>query len=122
MIINIPVSLGELYDKISILEIKKEKMKDFNKLSNINSELNILKDIANDYIIDPTLFNKLKFINEELWDIENGKRAKEVEKNFDSEFIELARSVYLKNDFRANIKKEINLKFGSDIVEEKSYY
>lgn len=119
MLINVPISLGELYDKISILEIKQEKIKDEDKLKNIQFELEHLSQIAKDYPIKEELYNSLKYINTELWDIENGKRRKELERDFGSEFIELARDVYIKNDLRAQIKKEINTLYGSDIVEEK---
>ena len=121
--IYIPVSIGELLDKITILEIKKEKIKVSKKIININNELELLKNISltiNLNSLHDTL-KELKHINSELWDIEEAKRKKEKLKLFDLEFIELARSVYIKNDKRAEIKKTINLITKSLIIEEKSY-
>jgi hypothetical protein len=125
MEILIPVSLGELYDKISILQIKKEKITDVDKLKNIERELDeltlILNKIWNKHGFDNALFVHIKDINEKLWEVEDKLRIKEKNKTHDEEFIQLARSVYFWNDKRSNVKKEINLKFGSDIIEEKSY-
>jgi len=121
--IKIPVSIGELFDKITILEIKKDKIKDKSKLANIKNELIVLNLIAlkvDSSLIEPHI-KDLKSINAELWDIEESKRNKEKLKLFDSEFIQLARNVYIKNDKRAEIKKLINLATNSYIVEEKSY-
>lgn len=121
--VMIPVSIGELFDKITILEIKKEKITDPNKIKNICNELTQLKKISlvvNQDDIEQHIYN-LKKINNELWKIEDKKRDKEKEKQFDSEFIELARAVYINNDKRADIKKQINLITKSSIVEEKSY-
>jgi hypothetical protein len=120
---KIESSIGEIVDKLSILQIKKENIFDVEKLSNINkeylylheivfSELNISHD--EDYL-------KLLEVNKKLWVIEDKIRGKERDKQFDEEFIELARLVYYTNDVRAKIKKEINLKYGSGFVEEKSY-
>jgi hypothetical protein len=125
MKISIPVSLGELYDKISILQIKKDKISDLDKLKNIEKELEelemILNKIWNKHGFDNVMFVHIKDINEKLWDVEDKLRIKEKNKLYDEEFIQLARSVYFWNDKRSNVKKEINIKFGSDIIEEKSY-
>ena len=117
-----PVSLGELIDKITILEIKAVHMTGI-KLKNINKELKLLKSLLNEINleIDIKLINHLKEVNNSLWDIEDQIRIKENKQQFDKEFIELARSVYKENDRRASIKKEINQKYNSEIVEEKSY-
>ena len=121
-IVNAPISFGELVDKITILEIKKIKLKE-DKLKNIIYELKFLKKILNsyDFKIDRIFFRKLKKVNQKLWDIEDSIRIKEMEKAFDDDFVQLARSVYLENDKRYLIKKEINDKFKSGIVEEKDY-
>ena len=119
----IPVSVGELIDKITILEIKQEKIQDTNKLANITNELLLLKSISHNVVqnkIEP-LIVELKEINFLLWNIEEKKRFKEKKESFDQEFIELARSVYMYNDKRAEIKRQINLITNSDIIEEKSY-
>lgn len=121
MNILVPISLGELYDKISILEIKKDIIKDEQKLENINKELSILLKIFIKQPLDKILYNHLKSINLEIWYIEDQIRLKEKNKEFDDKFISYARKIYEKNDKRATIKKEINLKYGSNIVEEKSY-
>jgi len=117
-----PVSLGELIDKITILEIKQIHMTGI-KLKNIDKELKLLKDILKDknFEIDINLINNLKEVNNSLWEIEDNIRIKESNQQFDKEFIQLARSVYKENDKRASIKKEINQKYNSDLVEEKSY-
>ena len=121
-IVYAPISVGELVDKITILEIKKIKFKEV-KLKNILSELKILKKILNsyDFKIDRIFFKKLKKVNQKLWDIEDSIRIKEMEKAFDDDFVQLARSVYLENDKRYLIKKEINDNYKSGIVEEKDY-
>ena len=125
MSIKIPVSIGEIVDKITILEIKSERIHDAEKLKHIKSELDMLNLACNEAGLLLENINKeyveLKKINERLWDIEDWIRDKERLGNFDKEFIELARSVYFTNDERDRIKKEINLKLGSDLVEEKSY-
>jgi hypothetical protein len=119
---QIEVSVGEIVDKLSILEIKKNNILDSDKLVNINSEFEYLYSIVfDDLSIDYEDFSELVLINEELWMIENKIRIKERRKIFDSEFISLARSVYITNDKRAEIKKYINLKYGSIFTEEKSY-
>ena len=117
-----PVSLGELIDKITILEIKKEKI-DSSKLNNVLKELNYLNIVLKDINVnvDQSLIKKLKKINRLLWDIEDEIRNKEFLKKFDESFIKLARLVYLENDKRSSIKHEINSKYNSSIVEEKSY-
>lgn len=117
-----PISIGELIDKITILEIKKEHING-EKLKNIAKELQLLKDIIQDrnLKINVKLINNLQEINKKLWQIEDQIRTKEKKQLFDEEFIELARSVYLENDRRSYIKKEINLKYNSEIIEEKSY-
>ena len=117
-----PISVGELIDKITILEIKQRYMTG-SKLKNINKELKLLKNITQDknLEINIDLIKNLKMINEKLWEIEDNIRIKESNQEFDEEFIKLARSVYIENDKRASIKKEINKKYNSDLVEEKSY-
>ena len=117
-----PISLGELIDKITILEIKQIHMTGI-KLKNVDKELKLLKNILQDtnLEIDIDLINNLKEVNKNLWEIEDNIRIKERNQEFDKEFVELARSVYKENDKRALIKKEINLKYNSDIFEEKSY-
>lgn len=124
--IYVPISPGELIDKITILEIKMERMDDKQKLINVKTELDLLENMwqQSDYAGADIVKEKraeLKSINEKLWVIEDGLRLKEAEAEFDNEFIELARSVYFTNDRRAKIKKEINIGVGSDLVEEKSY-
>lgn len=119
---EIKVSIGEIVDKLSILEIKKEKITDKVKLDNILNEYLYLHEIVFSKLnIDMDSFDKLLNVNLELWAIEDKIREKENLKEFDSEFIELARLVYITNDIRANFKKEINLKYHSEFVEEKSY-
>ena len=123
--INVPISPGELVDKITILEIKKEFIKNDNKLKNINHEYDLLMQIYTTQISDTDgiseLKNKLKEINLELWKIEDDIRDCEREKSFSDTFIELARSVYFTNDRRSKVKLEINLLLNSNLVEEKSY-
>ena len=123
MIVTAPISVGELIDKITILRIKLARILDNNKLININEELNLLIQELNKLELPDigTLTSELYSINAELWDIEDFKRACEKTQNFDDSFINAARQVYLKNDIRAKIKKEINILCGSNIVEEKSY-
>ena len=121
-IINVPISVGELIDKITILEIKKDKLKNL-KLKNILKELSFLRAVLekNSIFIPDAIYFQLKSINLKLWDIEDKIRIKEKNKEFDNEFIELARSVYLNNDRRSETKKELNIMFNSEIIEEKSY-
>jgi hypothetical protein len=116
------VSNGEILDKLSILEIKLDNVKDESKLENIGREHTALSLVASHIPASPLeLYNDLKSVNQELWDIEDRIRVKERNREFDQEFIALARSVYQTNDKRAEIKKEINLHTGSNLVEEKSY-
>ena len=121
------ISVGELFDKITILNIKTKKIHDSEKLNNIKKELSFLNHQASSIIIkDQALLNhnieKLQLINEELWDIENNKRECEANKDFGEKFIELSRDVHFKNDIRAKIKKEINLLTDSSVIEEKEYF
>ena len=123
--IQVPVSFGELLDKIAILQIKSERMSDEAKLVNVRNELSALEltwmahPAAGHNIVE--LRAQLKAVNERLWVIEDDIRIKEKAQEFDAEFIKLARSVYFENDDRARIKKDINLALGSSYVEEKSY-
>ena len=123
--INIPVSVGELADKITILEIKKNKINNKLDLKDINKELKLLKQIwKKNKLLSSKVkieFEKLKKINLRLWSIEDKKRKHERDKIFDNQFINLARNVYILNDKRALIKKNINKLTGSDINEVKSY-
>jgi hypothetical protein len=123
--ISVPVSFGELIDKLTILEIKDARIGDAARRANVRTELDLLAstweaapasrtDIAAERA-------RLRAVNEALWDIEDHIRLKEKARAFDAEFIELARSVYIRNDERAAIKREINQKLGSTLVEEKSY-
>ncbi|HMB59276.1 MAG TPA: DUF6165 family protein [Xanthomonadales bacterium] len=123
--ISVPVSPGEVLDKITILEIKSERIEDEAKLVNVRKELELLSDtwchsITEDEAIQ-SLKARLKEVNETLWEIEDDIRDKERAHEFDQEFIRLARAVYVTNDKRSEIKKELNLHLGSQIVEEKSY-
>ena len=120
------ISVGELFDKITILNIKTQKIHDTEKLINIKNELNFLNNQASNINVKDQdslsqNINKLQSINEELWDIENYKRECEANKDFGEKFIQLSRDVHFKNDIRAQIKKEINLLTDSIIVEEKEY-
>ena len=123
--ILVPVSFGELLDKIAILQIKSERMTDATKLANVRKELEALSSTwlehpaAQHEIVD--LRADLKAVNERLWDIEDDIRHCEQRQDFGAEFIRLARAVYFENDERARIKKQINLALGSSYVEEKSY-
>lgn len=123
--ILVPVSFGELLDKIAILQIKSERMSGEARLANVRNELSALEKT---WMAHPAaggdvsrLRAELKAVNERLWDIEDAVRLKEQAQAFDEEFVRLARSVYMENDERARIKKEINLALGSGYVEEKSY-
>jgi hypothetical protein len=123
--IAVPVSYGELIDKITILEIKAERIGDPAKLANVRTELDLLTRTWGEAVQSATDISaeraRLKAVNEGLWDIEDRIRVKEKARAFDEEFIELARSVYVRNDERAVCKREINEKLGSTLVEEKSY-
>jgi hypothetical protein len=119
---KIEVSNGEILDKLSILEIKLDNVKEKSKLENIGKEHAAISLVASRIPASPLdLYNDLKRVNQELWDIEDRIRIKERNQEFDQEFIALARSVYQTNDERAEIKKEISLHTGSNFVEEKSY-
>ena len=125
MSLNTPVSPGEFLDKLTILEIKAERIASAAKLVNIHHELTLLKAIwsASPYgTVDlGHLARELKTVNEALWDIEDKIRLKEAARTFDAEFIELARAVYLTNDRRSNLKRSINILLDSPLLEEKSY-
>lgn len=125
MLLNVPMSVGEVLDKITILEIKLENINDAAKLANVETELSHLRPLVSDemfltdHMVD--LIDQLKSINKALWDIEDDIRIQESKGDFGSRFIELARAVYVTNDQRADVKKQINLATGSTLVEEKSY-
>ena len=125
MQIRVPVSVGEVLDKITILQIKLAQISDEAKRVNIQNELDALLPlvIGEEFATDQMqgLMAELKAVNESLWDIEDDIREKEAAKSFDAEFIRLARAVYVTNDKRAEIKKQINLATGSALIEEKSY-
>ena len=124
MIISTPVSLGELVDKLSILHIKNINIKDDEKLKLIREEFDLLNKTLNDHIKRDDIqkyLDSLIEINSKLWVIENDIRDCERNKNFDQKFIDLARSVYFTNDKRSEVKLDINKKFGSTIIEVKSY-
>lgn len=125
-LISVPVSHGELIDKITILEIKAQRMRDPVKLANVQKELHLLNATWHRYANPPRINieherAQLRAVNERLWDIEDRIRLKEKAQAFDAEFIELARAVYVRNDERAALKRAINVKLGSALVEEKSY-
>lgn len=123
--IDAPISVGELIDKITILEIKGERIGYCNKAVNINKELALLRAIKANAGLDGAALDgfacELRTVNAALWDIEDEIRELGARQDFGARFVELARSVYLNNDRRARIKQRINAAFGSDIVEEKSY-
>jgi hypothetical protein len=123
--IRVPISPGELIDKLTILEIKSERMSDPKKLGNVRLELELLEETwrASEYGHTDVGADRqaLKQINEKLWEIEDEIRDKERAQAFDARFVELARAVYFTNDERARIKRRINDRLGSKIVEEKSY-
>ena len=124
MIIATPISLGELIDKISILKIKSKNITDIKKITLINNELSLLESTLKESVSDSKInqyLYKLIDINSKLWKIEDDIRDCERSKKFDKKFIELARSVYITNDKRSEVKLEINNYFGSDLVEVKSY-
>lgn len=123
MIILAPISVGELIDKITILELKLEFITDTSKLDNVRNELNQLTNILNELSIPDIVPERetLKLVNRRLWHIENFKRECEKNQTFSEEFVDAARQVYLKNDLRAEIKRRINTIAGSTIIEEKSY-
>ena len=125
MEINVPISTGELIDKITILEIKKNKLKNVEKIQNVKKELNLLNQIYLKIMTKnkkiETIEKQLKKINLQLWDIEESIRDCERRNDFGEDFIELSRKIYIKNDLRYNIKNEINKASSSKIFEEKSY-
>jgi hypothetical protein len=125
MMLNVPTSPGEFLDKLTILEIKSERIADPAKLANVRRELELMRAAwaasplaARDVT---ALVAGLRAANETLWEIEDRLRACEAEQRFDAEFVELARTVYHTNDRRAAIKRQLNLQLGSDLLEEKSY-
>lgn len=124
-LIQTPVSYGELIDKMTILQIKLQEIKDDAKLANVRNELELLDATwKNDKVSETDITDeaaRLLAVNQRLWKIEDDIRMKERAQAFDQEFIQLARSVYIENDERAAIKREINVKLGSTLVEEKSY-
>lgn len=127
MQISIPVSVGELIDKLTILVIKSSNIKDHKKLKNVENERTLLNNIFCSLMTDENRslmyqsYHKLLDINQKLWDTEDRLRRMESEQIFDSLFVAAARSVYIFNDIRASIKKDINVKLDSEIVEEKEY-
>ena len=124
MLINTPISLGELVDKISILMIKKKNISDSIKLEHVVKELEFLQKTLKEYISEDKInkfIEELVNINSKLWKIEDDIRECERNKLFDQTFIDLARSVYFTNDKRAKVKNDINKNFGSELVEVKSY-
>lgn len=121
---KIEVSIGEIVDKLSILHIKRENISDEEKLKNVITEYNYLLNVVEKELsisTDSGLYLELLNINKELWSIEDDIRDLERNKDFGDSFIELARSVYFTNDRRAKVKKDINLLYGSELIEEKSY-
>ena len=124
-VIKVPVSFGEVLDKITILEIKSERIADAEKVKNVRLELDELSATWNEAVQDQAaiadLRKQLKEVNEALWEIEDDFRDQEAAQEFGVKFIELARAVYVTNDKRAAIKKDVNLALGSRFVEEKSY-
>lgn len=125
MAVMIPVSWGELFDKLTILQIKVQRMRDPAKINNVRKELTELEKVL--HSAEPLaaavieVMDKLRVANSKLWDIEDEIRGCERAKRFDDEFVRLARAVYYTNDDRAALKKRINLLMGSELVEEKSY-
>jgi len=124
-VMTVPVSFGEVLDKITILEIKSERIADPEKVKNVRVELDELSATWNQAVQDQAaiadLREQLKAVNEQLWEIEDDIRDQEADQDFGARFIELARAVYVTNDKRAAIKKDVNLALGSRFVEEKSY-
>ena len=122
---NVPISWGELFDKLTILQIKLEKLETKNALENVQKEYSELNKVFHKSFSENTkaikLMTNLKLVNKKLWDIEDNIREKEKSKNFDEYFVELSRSVYLTNDKRSRIKRRINIFLDSELIEEKSY-
>jgi len=122
--ISIPVSIGEMIDKLSILQVKKNKVKDETKLEFIDKEFELLYNFSSEFLNNPEtdlIYHKLVLVNTNLWEIEDELRIMEKEKNFDNEFVSLARKVYFTNDERFRLKNEINLVTKSEIREVKEY-
>ena len=124
--IEVPVSIGELLDKLSILEIKSRRITDSSKLANITKEMQMLTSLVrrNEFLgsdMTRDLYTKLTEVNETLWDLEDSIRDKERNKCCDEEFVEISRSIYRQNDLRCNLKTKLNSKLGSEIFEEKGY-
>jgi hypothetical protein len=120
----IEISIGEAFDRLTILKIKSEKIKDESKLANVMKEYFYLQNLLNEELEvneENEDFKRLLEINENLWEVEDLLREYEENKSFNDKFIQLARLVYVLNDKRARVKKEINLAYGSEFVEEKSY-
>ena len=120
-IVSVPISIGELCDKYTILQIKVEKITDIHKLNKIKNEIQYLKPLVEQCNVSQDKLNALKNVNEKLWNIEDNIRNKEFHTQFDAEFIELARSVYITNDYRFELKSSLNECYNSDICEVKSY-
>lgn len=124
-LIHVPISIGELFDKITILEIKIKRVTDPKKRDNVVNEWHELTNTLKQHLVMNTelmqLQDELMQINEQLWEIEDAIRAKEAEQLFDEKFVELARSVYFTNEKRSSIKRKINLQTGSMLIEEKEY-
>ena len=118
---NIEISIGEALDKLSILGIKMEKIKDEAKLDNVAKEYYMFLDLVDEDMLEDELYDKLKYVNRRLWDIEDEIRVCEKHGDFNLNFIRLARAVYHRNDERADIKRQINLKYNSNLIEEKHY-
>ena len=121
MEILVPISLGELYDKFTILRVKMNRIEDEEKLKNIIKELDLLKQITSKHPIEAHFMIDLYNVNDHIWVTEDNIRKKEQKKEYDDIFVSFARDIYHNNDKRAEIKREINLKYESDIIEEKSY-
>lgn len=123
--IKVPISIGDLVDKITILQVKLEKIEDVYKKENVLYELDLLMKIFTKKVPQSEqlqeLLDALKKVNSKLWDIENGTRSKAAKKEFDQEFITLAQNVYINNNHRHELKREINIITGSRIIEEKQY-
>ena len=121
----VPISWGELIDKITILQIKQARLSGEDVLANVGRELKALGTIAQPVLaedqIASRLMARLKILNEALWELETGVRTKEAENKFDAEFVALARAIYQRNDERAALKRQINLQLGSELIEEKDY-
>jgi hypothetical protein len=125
MVVKIPVSWGELFDKLTILEIKQARIDNQQKLANINKELEALRQVCSDHQLPEEslqeVIDDLRRTNESLWEIEDDIRSCERNKDFSDTFVKLARAVYKTNDRRAEIKLRINQLLGSELIEEKSY-